>query len=102
MLAVYRERGAALAGDNRGRRRHNAITPFEAAAVAELVTHRYDGANHPHLTELLREPEGTDLSRPTVRRILTRAGKCSPRSRRPPQHRFRRQRMPQAGMLIQW
>ena len=36
-----------------------------------------------------------------MRRILTRAGIGSPRSRRSPQHRFRRQRIPQAGMLVQ-
>ena len=36
-----------------------------------------------------------------MRRILTKAGIGSPRSRRSPQHRFRRQRMPQAGMLVQ-
>ena len=30
----------------------------------------YAGANHTHLTELLREREGIDLSRPTVRRTL--------------------------------
>ena len=36
-----------------------------------------------------------------MRRILTRAGIGSPRSRRSPQRRFRRQRMPQAGMLVQ-
>ena len=102
MLAAYRERGAsALAHGNRGRRPHNATLPAEAAAVAELAAERYEGANHTHLTELLREREGIDLSRPTVRRILTRAGIGSPRSRRSPQHRFRRQRMPQAGMLIQ-
>ena len=52
-------------------------------------------------TELLREREAIDLSRPTVRRILTRAGMGSPRSRRSPQHRFRRRRMPQKGMLVQ-
>ena len=45
--------------------------------------------------------QGSDLSRPTVRRILTRAGISSPRHRRPPKHRVRRQRMPQAGMLVQ-
>lgn len=102
MLAAYREHGAAaLAHSNRGRRPHNATLPAEAVAVAELATQRYEGANHTHLTELLREREGIDLSRPTVRRILTRAGIGSPRSRRSPQHRFRRQRMPQAGMLIQ-
>ena len=57
--------------------------------------------NHTHLTELLREREGIDLSRPTVRRILTKAGIGSPRSRRSQQHRFRRRRMPQEGMLVQ-
>ena len=102
MLAGYREQGAAaLAHGNRGRRPHNAIPPAQAAAVVELATQRYEGANHTHFTELLSEREGIDLSRPTVRRILTRAGIGSPRSRRSPQHRFRRQRMPQAGMLVQ-
>ena len=69
--------------------------------MVELATQRYEGANHTHFTELLSEREGIDLSRPTVRRILTKAGIGSPRSRRSPQHRFRRQRMPQAGMLVQ-
>ena len=102
MLAAYREHGAAaLAHGNRGRRPHNAIPSAEAAAVVELATGRYEGANHTHLTELLSEREGIDLSRPTVRRILAKAGIGSPRSRRSPQHRFRRQRMPQAGMLVQ-
>ena len=86
MLAAYRENGvAALAHGNRGRCPHNAIAPAEAAAVVELATHRYEGANHTHLTELLSEQEGIDLSRPTVRRILTKAGIGSPRSRRSPQ-----------------
>ena len=102
MMAAYRENGAAaLAHGNRGRRPHNATSPGEAAAVVRLATERYEGASHTHLTELLSEREGIDLSPPTVRRILTRAGIGSPRSRRSPQHRFRRPRMPQAGMLIQ-
>ena len=102
MLAAYRENSAAaLAHGNRGRRPHNTTSPREAAAVVRLAMERYEGANHTHLTELLSEREGIDLSRPTVRRILTKAGIGSPRSRRSPQHRFRRQRMPQAGMLVQ-
>ena len=69
MLAAYRERGAAaLAHGNRGRRPHNATSPGEAAAVVQLATERYEGANH---TKLLSEREGIALSRPTVRRILT-------------------------------
>ena len=39
------------------------------------------------LDELLAEREGLTLSRPTVRRLLVRAGLSSPRQRRPPQHR---------------
>ena len=69
--------------------------------MVRLASNGYAGANHSHLTELLREREGIDLSRPTVRRILTRAGIGSPRSRRSQQHRFRRRRMPQEGMLLQ-
>ena len=41
----------------------------------------------------------SDLSRPTVRRILVNASIGSPRSRRSQQHR--RRRMPQEGMLVQ-
>ena len=102
LLAAYRELGAeALAHGNRGRRPHNAVPEAVAAAVARLAATRYPGANHTHLTELLEEHEGLALSRPTVRRILTRAGMPSPRRRRPPQHRVRRERMPRAGMLLQ-
>ena len=36
-----------------------------------------------------------------MRRILVKAGIGSPRSRRSQQHRFRRRRMPQEGMLLQ-
>ena len=75
--------------------------PRSQTAIKRNPTERYEGANHTHLTELLSERESIDLSRPTVRRILTKAGIGSPRSRRSPQHRFRRQRMPQPGMLIQ-
>ena len=102
LLAVYRKHGpAALAHGNRGRRPHNAVPETAAAAVVKLASNGYAGANHSHFTELLREREGIDLSRPTVRRILVKTGIGSPRSRRSQQHRFRRRRMPQEGMLVQ-
>ena len=69
--------------------------------MVKLASDVYAGANHSHFTELLREREGIDLSRPTVRRILVKAGLGSPRSRRSQQHQFRRKRMPREGMLIQ-
>ena len=69
--------------------------------MVRLSTTRYPGANHTHLAELLWEHEGLDLSSWTVRRILTRAGIPSPRRRRPPEHRVRRERMAREGMLLQ-
>ena len=102
LLAAYRKDGpAALSHGNRGRRPHNAVPEAAAAAVVKLASDGYAGTNHSHLTELLREREGIDLSKQTVRRILVKAGMGSPRSRRSQQHRFRRKRMPQEGMLIQ-
>ena len=102
LLAAYRKHGAAaLAHGNRGRRPHNAVPETAAAAVVKLAGNGYAGTNHTHFTELLQEREGIDLSRPTVRRILVKAGMGSPRSRRSQQHRFRRRRMPQEGMLVQ-
>ena len=102
LLNAYRRDGAAaLAHGNRGRQPRNAASESEAAAVVRLASTKYAGTNHTHLTELLREREGINLSRPTVRRILVKAGIGSPRSRRFQQHRVRRVRMPQEGMLVQ-
>ena len=102
ILAAYRKGGAAaLVHGSRGRRPANAVSDELRTAVVNLARTRYLGANHTHLTELLREREGIDLGRQTVRRILTRAGLSSPRRRRPPKHRVRRERMPKAGMLVQ-
>ena len=65
ILATYRKEGAAaLAHGNRGRRPRNAVSDDEAAAVIQLASTTYAGANHTHLTELLRDREGIDLSRP--------------------------------------
>ena len=102
ILAAYRKDGAAaLAHGHRGRRAPNAISEATKTAVLHLARTRYSGANHTHLSELLREREGIDIGRDTLRKILTNAGVNSPRRRRPPKHRVRRQRMPREGMLIQ-
>ena len=66
-----------------------------------LARNSYPGVNHTHLAELLAEREEVALARSMVRRILVEAGLPSPRRRRPPRHRIRRQRMPQEGMLLQ-
>ena len=102
ILADYRENGAAsLAHGHRGRKPANAIPEAIRSRVVHLARTVYEGANHTHLSELLSEREGLDMGRTTLRRILVNAGLSSPRRRRPPKHRVRRQRMPREGMLIQ-
>jgi transposase len=99
---AYSETGVAgLVHGNRGRPAHNAIDAGLAARVVELARDKYSGFNHQHLTEMLVENHGIQLSRPTVRRILLQAGISSPRRRRAPKHRRRRERYPKEGMLLQ-
>jgi transposase len=102
LLARYRDEGAAaLAHGNRGRMPYN-VTPADIRTqIINLAGERYAGINHTHLTELMAERDEIKLSRSTVRRILTDAGFASHGHRQPRQHRYRRQRMPQEGMLIQ-
>lgn len=102
LVAAYRESGpAALAHGNRGRTPAHALDEATRARVLGLAHGRYAGLNDVHLTEKLTETEGLSLSREAVRRILRGAGIASPRRRRAPKHRSRRERMAQAGMLLQ-
>jgi len=102
LLAGYRKDGAAaLAHGNRGRRPANATREETKERVIRLAQTTYVAVNHTHLTELLAEREGLILARSTLRNILKRAGVASPRRRRPPRHRVRRERLPQEGMLVQ-
>ena len=102
MKQRYRRDGpSAIAHGNRGRRPANAIPDEVRALVEEAASTRYAGYNHSHLHEILVEEQGVVASRPTVARLLRAAGIQSPRRRRPRQHRSRRARMPQEGMLIQ-
>jgi len=102
ILAVYRREGAAaLAHGNRGSKPHNALDENLKRQVLELAQSTYAGCNNQHFTELLAGREGITLSRSSVRRTLLKAGIRSPRKRRPPKHRSRRERYPQEGMLLQ-
>jgi transposase len=99
---AYSESGVTgLVHGNRGRVAHNSVDTAIAARVVELAKDKYRGFNQQHLTEMLAENEGIELSRPTVRRILLEAGISSPRRRRAPKHRRRRDRYPKEGMLLQ-
>lgn len=102
LLAGYRREGvSALAHGNRGRPPVHRIPESTRRLVVALSQEVYQGLNHSHLQELLVEREQLTLSRASVWRILTASGIASPRKRRPPQHRCRRERYPQEGMLLQ-
>jgi transposase len=102
VLAAYRKEGAkALAHGNRGRIPHNVLSQPVRAQVIELAQTKYKGCNQQHLSELLAEQEGISISRSSIRRTLLSQGIRSPRKRRTPKHRSRRDRYPQEGMLLQ-
>ncbi len=102
LLARYRGEGvAALAHGNRGRPAVHRIPEDIRKRVVALAQGPYRGLNHYHLQELMEEREGVSLSRSSLWRILSGAGIPSPRRRRPPQHRHRRERYAQEGMLLQ-
>lgn len=102
LLSAYRKEGAeGLVHGNRGRQPVNVLPLEVRERVVSLATTRYVGFNHSHLTEKLGEQEETRLSRSSVRRILLEKGIKSPRKRRAPLHRSRRERYAQEGMLLQ-
>lgn len=99
--AFVRDGPSALVHGNRQRRPAHALAATLKERVLALAQGRYAGCNDQHLSELLAEHEGIVLHRSSVRRILRDAGLRSPRRRRAPKHRARRERMAQAGMLLQ-
>ncbi len=92
----------ALVHGNTGRAPENKVSDEIRRRIVELRRERYEGFNDHHFTDKLDEVEGIKFPRETVRRILRAAGLGSPRVRRPPKHRSRRERRPQAGQMIQW
>src|SRR6266851_2542688 len=102
LSAAYQQEGAAaLAHGNRGRKPVQAISAEVQRQVIELASTTYAGCNYQHLRDLLAERDGIELSRTSVRRILLAAGIASPRKQRRRQHRRRRVRYAQEGMLVQ-
>jgi len=102
LLAAYRQEGAAgLAHGNRGRVSLRRLSEAVTAEILRLARTEYIDYNDQHFTEELEDPHKIKVSRSTVRRLRRGAGLGSPRKRRAPQHRGRRERYPQAGMLLQ-
>jgi transposase len=98
-----RTRGAAgLVHGNQGRTPANRTTQDVRSQVVEAAQGSLAGFNPVHMSECLAEAnEPIELCARTVRRILVEAGLRPPRTRRRTPHRDRRERMAQAGMLLQ-
>jgi transposase len=102
LVAGYRVEGAAaIPHRNRGRSPAHTTPVATRERVVELSRTRYAGTNDSQFRDLLAEREGIALSLSTVRRLRRAAGESSPRQRRPAQHRQRRERRLQEGMLLQ-
>lgn len=95
------EGAAGLVHGNRGRQPANRVEDAMRISIVEQALTTYVGFNPVHLAETLAEADPAVPSPRTVRRILAEAGVEPPRTRRPPAHRSRRERMPKAGMLLQ-
>jgi transposase len=102
LLRRYRANGSAgLVHGNRARVPAHRIPDAIRDRVVDLATTTYAGVNHTHLAELLAEREQLLIPERTLRRILTEASVRPTRTRRPPRHRSRRERMPREGQLLQ-
>jgi len=99
--ALREEGPVGLAHGNRGSEAVHALPEEVAVRVLELYETKYTGFNFSHFHEKLLEAEGIRISRPTVGRVLRRAGYRSPRKRRPAKHRSRRERRACEGAMLQ-
>ena len=99
--AVAQRGAAALIHGNRGRQAHNRTAAALRERIVKLRRTRYEGFNDQHFTEKL-SGEGIQIARASVQRLLRAAGIGPPRKRRAPKHRRRRERKPQAGLMILW
>lgn len=99
--AMVRHGAAGLAHGNRGRVSPQRLPEAVRQRILELARTTYAGFNDSHLAEVLAEDEGFRISRSALRRLLRDHGVASPRKRRAPRYRSRRERMAQAGLLVQ-
>lgn len=102
LMARFRTQGVdGIVHGNRGRASPGRLGLITRERIVELARTRYRGVNDSHLAELLAEDERIVIGRSSLQRLLRRAGVGTTRKRRAPKYRSRRERMPQAGLLVQ-
>ena len=99
--AMLAKGAAGLAHGNRGRPSAHRLPDAVADRIVGLATTEYRGFNDTHLAEMLAEEEGVVIARSSLRRLLRARGLASPRRRRAPRYRSRRERMAQEGLMVQ-
>ncbi|MGC4114447.1 MAG: ISNCY family transposase [Myxococcales bacterium] len=99
--AVAADGAAALVHGNKGKRPANRLKDKDRERIVELARTTYAGFNDQHFTEKLVD-EKISVSRSSVRRLLREAKIGLSRKRRASKHRRRRDRRPQAGLMILW
>lgn len=102
LLGRFRAMGVeGIVHGNRGRASPRRLPAVMRERIVELAKSRYRGVNDSHLAELLATDEAIVIGRSSLQRLLRRSGVGSTRRRRAPRYRSRRERMPQAGLLVQ-
>ena len=100
---AIREKGIkGLVHGNRGRPSNHRMEESLRERVLKLSKEVYWDFNDTHFTEKLRECEGIELNRETVRKLRRGVGMAPKRRRRSPKHRKRRERMAQEGWMVLW
>jgi transposase len=100
---AIRDRGMkGLVHGNRGRPSKRRIDDSLREKVLGLSKEVYWDFNDTHFTEKLRECEGVEVSRETVRKLRRQSGMGPKRRRRGPKHRKRRERKAQEGWMVLW
>ena len=100
--AVEKRGARGVVHGNTGRSPAHRLKASIRKRIVALMRGTYAGFNDQHFTEKLVEVEKIRVSRRTVQRLLRAAGIGAARKRRPPKHRRRRDRKPQAGLMILW
>jgi len=92
-----------LVHGNQGRSPGNKLDAETRERIVQLRREKYRDFNDQHFAEkLAREVPAIAVSVATVRRLLRRAGLGAVWQRRPRQHRRRRDRKAQAGLMVLW
>jgi len=100
---AIRDKGIkGLIHGNRGRPSNHRPKESLRERVLKLSKEVYWDFNDTHFTEKLRECEGIDLNRETVRKLRREMGMAPKRKRCGSKHRKRRERKAQEGWMVLW